>query len=540
MEWVGGILSMPAYVTGEGEPYRPEVLFWMGADGAALGSTIARPGELLGQACGSLQATIRQPMIGRPHAPSRVRVASPELAETLRAGMPSIEVVCAPTPEVDGFFEDMREFLSERAEDKQSYLSPDIGPGAIASLFRAAAKLFRARPWEVVPSDTDLFSVTIEDLGLEEAVVSVIGQMRESLGFIVFSGFDDFRAYLEMAHAMEYGEEGQVPPHVVLNFDRGEDLAPGLREEIVEHKWKVAAENAYPWLIAMDDDMVARPPSAREVAMAEAVSLALAKVVSDKRAVRAAFVSGETLSRTVSVRTHGGNVEVKLRAPYKFADVMRRPEDELLAALYDLARSGGGIDPDALEPLEDELVRRFEASPEAKGLSDTDACRHVMDFASDYFNQTIATLDPSDLHAILFELIPRKVCIDASEAGWIIEGNRAFYAFLKRAYQLEQADDCLSVLGGDAVQELEAALSDSSNFGMAKSFMMAGLEAGYDMQTTEGIEAWRRAYNSQLPSPPRAASPERPKQASKKPAAEAKAKKKTKRKAARKSRKKKR
>lgn len=27
IEWVGGIVSMPMYVTGEGEPYRPEALF---------------------------------------------------------------------------------------------------------------------------------------------------------------------------------------------------------------------------------------------------------------------------------------------------------------------------------------------------------------------------------------------------------------------------------------------------------------------------------------------------------------------------------
>jgi hypothetical protein len=27
-----GLVSMPAYVTGEGEPYRPESLLWMGPE----------------------------------------------------------------------------------------------------------------------------------------------------------------------------------------------------------------------------------------------------------------------------------------------------------------------------------------------------------------------------------------------------------------------------------------------------------------------------------------------------------------------------
>jgi hypothetical protein len=36
IEWIGGIVSMPAYVTGEGDPYRSDALFWMGAEGAVL------------------------------------------------------------------------------------------------------------------------------------------------------------------------------------------------------------------------------------------------------------------------------------------------------------------------------------------------------------------------------------------------------------------------------------------------------------------------------------------------------------------------
>ena len=56
IEWVGGLVSMPAYVTGEGEPYRPEALFWMGAEGAVLGHAVGKPGELVGLACESLRS----------------------------------------------------------------------------------------------------------------------------------------------------------------------------------------------------------------------------------------------------------------------------------------------------------------------------------------------------------------------------------------------------------------------------------------------------------------------------------------------------
>jgi hypothetical protein len=486
IEWVGGLVSMPAYVTGEGDPYRPEALFWMSAEGAVLGHTAGKPGELVNLACESLRTTIERPMSGRPHAPERVRVASPELAEALRAGHSGIDVVCAPTPEIDAVLAAMRERMNEDSETEQSYLSPEIGPAAVAAFFRAAAALFRAKPWKIVPSDQSLFSVTIEKRGVKDAALSVIGQMGQSLGLILFSGIDDFEAYLDAADAMEHGEEPTVPPHFALNFERGAELSTALRKEIAEHHWEVAGAEAYPWLVAVDEDLVARPPTAEEVTIAEAIALALPKVLKEKKALLAAWNGGEPVVRTLLVPTHTGDVEVSLRAPCEKEPSEYEPPYDVLADLFELGQDE--FDAEARRPLEDELVRRFVASPEAKTLTDIQSCHFVMDFAADYFNATIATLGPSELREIVFDIIPRKVSIDASAASWIIEGNRAFFTFLKREFGLEQADACLRVLGDDAVKKLEAALSDTSKFGMAKSLFRGGREAGFDMSSKDGIE----------------------------------------------------
>jgi hypothetical protein len=317
IEWVGGLVSMPAYVTGEGDPYRPEVLFWMSADGAVLGHTSGKPGELIGLASENLRSTIERPMFGQPHAPQRLRVASPELAEVLRAGHAGLEVVCAPTPEIDAVLEMMREKMNEDAETEQSYLSPELGPEAIGAFFRAAAGLFRSKPWKTVPTDHSLLSVTIEKLGVKDAVLSVIGQMGQSLGLIVFSGIDDFEAYLDAGDAMEHGAEPEVPPHFALNFERGAELSAALRKEIAEHRWEVAGAEAYPWLVAVDGDLVARPPTGKEVTIAEAIALALPKVLKGKKALLAAWNGGKIVSRTLSVHTHAGDIEVLLRVPYE-------------------------------------------------------------------------------------------------------------------------------------------------------------------------------------------------------------------------------
>ena len=53
------------------------------------------------------------------------------------------------------------------------------------------------------------------------------------------------------------------------------------------------------------------------------------------------------------------------------------------------------------------------------------------------------------------------------------------------------------MLGGNAVKQLEAALSDTGNFGLAKTLLMGGREAGFDMNSKEGIEAWMRVMQSQ-------------------------------------------
>lgn len=50
IEWIGGLVSLPSFVTGEGEPYRPETLLWMDAQGALIGHEVGRPGELVEEA----------------------------------------------------------------------------------------------------------------------------------------------------------------------------------------------------------------------------------------------------------------------------------------------------------------------------------------------------------------------------------------------------------------------------------------------------------------------------------------------------------
>jgi len=179
----------------------------------------------------------------------------------------------------------------------------------------------------------------------------------------------------------------------------------------------------------------------------------------------------------------------------------RAAGEHLLDRLRALERDSEMLEADDLEPLHDELLEHFADCAEAKELESLHAAGLVLHYAAEQIGMTAASLGPAELAEIVFEIIPRKVAIEAREAQGIVAELRAFYRFLQREFALAQAEPCLRVLGGDAATRLEEALSDPRNFGMAKSMVMAGREAGADVETEEGLRAWMRSLQSN-PLPP--------------------------------------
>ena len=53
-----------------------------------------------------------------------------------------------------------------------------------------------------------------------------------------------------------------------------------------------------------------------------------------------------------------------------------------------------------------------------------------MHLGGNYFGKTPATITPGEMHEILFEIFPRKVSADSSEAQVIVAELRAFWEFL--------------------------------------------------------------------------------------------------------------
>jgi hypothetical protein len=122
----------------------------------------------------------------------------------------------------------------------------------------------------------------------------------------------------------------------------------------------------------------------------------------------------------------------------------------------------------------------------------------LMDLGIGHLGVTPAVMTPEELKEVLFELFPRKVSAEPGCGQEIVTELRAFWKFLQREYGLPNAAACLRVLTTATARRLEQEMQNPANFGLAKAFVMQGLASGFDMSTSEGMQAWADTYNAGL------------------------------------------
>ncbi len=266
-EWVGGRLTVPAYIA-EPRPFRPEVILWLELPADIIvGHELYDPSGPPVSFSETLLQAAASPMAGPPRRPKRIRVANAHLAAELRGVMPGIEVVVAPTPELDAVIAQMVAAMPPGDGEGPSYLERGRIPVAtLGALFRASEALFRLAPWKLV-EDSQALRLDIPALGVEGACVSVIGALGESLGLVIFPSHLAMERFLT---SVDPQQERDAPldlgtTALSLNFERGADLPGGMRREIAEHAWPVAGPMAYPLVQHRDRDGLPRPLNERDV-----------------------------------------------------------------------------------------------------------------------------------------------------------------------------------------------------------------------------------------------------------------------------------
>lgn len=160
-----------------------------------------------------------------------------------------------------------------------------------------------------------------------------------------------------------------------------------------------------------------------------------------------------------------------------------------------------GSDEQVFDDYSERLVTSFVSSQEGRELTKKIAnlnighwVYHFIDYAFTYASG-ITELDSYGAREVLEDAFPRKISIYPQDANKIIPELIAFWQFLKREYELPNAEGILKYLRR-IEPNYNDIMNDESKFGMAKSFVMAGMKAGYDMNSKENIDKFMLEYNS--------------------------------------------
>ena len=165
------------------------------------------------------------------------------------------------------------------------------------------------------------------------------------------------------------------------------------------------------------------------------------------------------------------------------------------------------LDYDDAEPLmEDyiqEVLQQFAKSSEGQAYAESYPdvggwIRPFIELGYNYEGFTLPNMTVGNVEFLMESLLPRKIMVlEASEAEDAIPELTAFWSFLNREYNLRNAESIVAYLLSIKKQFCNW-MVDPANGGMAKNFIMSGMEAGFDMTTQEGLDAFQRVYNAQL------------------------------------------
>jgi len=163
-----------------------------------------------------------------------------------------------------------------------------------------------------------------------------------------------------------------------------------------------------------------------------------------------------------------------------------------------------GIDDDAAQKYFEQADVVFSRSSEAQKVverhGDLGWFRMFLEFGVNR-GETVDEMTLGSVSEFVLDYMPRKVSTEADSAASIVFELEMFWQYLDRVYSLPQAKPIVEWLQSEGlVAQLKQELSDPSNFGIAKSFFMAGTKAGYDMTSQEGLAEFASVYNQSLAS----------------------------------------
>ncbi|WP_299493511.1 hypothetical protein [Acaryochloris sp. IP29b_bin.137] len=170
-----------------------------------------------------------------------------------------------------------------------------------------------------------------------------------------------------------------------------------------------------------------------------------------------------------------------------------------------------GLDYDDIEPLlEDYIIDVINEFLETE-IGNAHATQYpeggfwigtFIEMAYSYGGFTLTKMTKGDVQIVMEDIIPRKLTLrDPSETKDAIPELVAFWTFLKQEYKLRSGGAIAKYL--TSIQDkFTDWMFDPTRGGIAKNFMLQGMQAGYDMTSQSDIETFQAEYNKRIQTDP--------------------------------------
>jgi len=165
------------------------------------------------------------------------------------------------------------------------------------------------------------------------------------------------------------------------------------------------------------------------------------------------------------------------------------------------------LDYDEAEPLLSDYIKgvvdQFAKSPEGEAYAQDHPdlgnwIAHFTEMSYVYEGFTLSKMTKANVQTVMEFIIPRKLTLmNRSEADDAISELVTFWNFLKREYNFRNAGQITTYLTSIEGKFTDW-MFDPAKGGMAKNFIMGGMQSGFDMTTKEGMAAFQIAYNQKI------------------------------------------
>jgi hypothetical protein len=189
-------------------------------------------------------------MTGAPRIPRKITISDNSQKSEIQKMLPESEIIIGETPELNELVKIMGDSLSQGNQEISYLEDGEISKQKIKEMFKTSSDLYKLAPWRHV-TDNQVLKLDIPHFKINNFIISIIGMMSESFGYLIFSSEKHYQIYRDMG--LQFEKDGFDENNIDLggevlglNFDNGFEIPDNMRKEIIINKCSLDDSSGYP------------------------------------------------------------------------------------------------------------------------------------------------------------------------------------------------------------------------------------------------------------------------------------------------------